>query len=127
MQCLSDESKKKQYDQWGTTAEDLGRGMGGTGGRTGQKTHGFTSQEFHFRSNIDPEELFRKIFGDAEFNANKFTEHEDYADSAYGFGSAQEVNRVQWAEIIFIRKKNSDFHLNKERSATHIYLQASSF
>lgn len=37
---------------------------------------------------MDPEELFRKIFGDAGFNTGGF---EDFSESRYGYGGAQEV------------------------------------
>ncbi|KAL0268762.1 UNVERIFIED_CONTAM: hypothetical protein PYX00_010580 [Menopon gallinae] len=108
-ECLSDETKKKQYDQWGTTSEDLGRGMGGAG--AGPRTHGFTAEEYTFRSSIDPEELFRKIFGDAGFSSHKFTEHEDFADSTFGFGSAQEVSmKISFTQAA--RGVNKDITLN---------------
>ena len=51
-QVLSDEVKRKQYDTYGTAGFDAGQAGGGQhywGGQT---------------SNIDPEELFRKIFGE---------------------------------------------------------------
>ena len=49
-EILSDEDKRSQYDTYGTAGEQFG-GMGG-GGQGG------------FSSSIDPEELFRTIFGD---------------------------------------------------------------
>lgn len=61
--------------------------MGRSGG--GPASHGPQgfSQNWQFRSTIDPEELFRKIFGDGGFKAG----FEDFSDSRYGFGGAQEV------------------------------------
>lgn len=88
-QCLSDTSKRKQYDQWGTTAEQMG-GMGGASTSGGQTGKGFSNHEWHFRSTMDPEELFRKIFGDAGMKGGGFGEFEDFGDT-YGFGAAQEV------------------------------------
>jgi hypothetical protein len=68
----------------------MGMGTGGMGGAEGQKF----SQGWQFRSSIDPEELFRKIFGDAGFRSGGFgTEFEDFAESSFGFGSAQEVSK----------------------------------
>jgi len=49
-EILGDEEKRQQYDQFGSTGGEQFGGMGGGGGG--------------FRSNIDPEELFRTIFGD---------------------------------------------------------------
>lgn len=39
---------------------------------------------------MDPEELFRNIFGD-NFNFRNFAESEDYESSQYGFAQAAEV------------------------------------
>lgn len=60
--------------------------MGNMGGR-GAGPQGF-SQQWSYQSTIDPEELFRKIFGEAGFGRNSF---EDFAESSFGFGEAQEV------------------------------------
>jgi len=49
-EILGDDEKRQQYDQFGSTGGDQFGGMGGTGGGG-------------FRGNIDPEELFRTIFG----------------------------------------------------------------
>lgn len=64
-------------------------GMGGPGGSTGRT--GFAGNEWHFRSTVDPEELFRKIFGDAGMKGGGFGDFDDFNDS-YGFGAAQEVS-----------------------------------
>ncbi|CAH1634899.1 unnamed protein product [Spodoptera littoralis] len=80
-EILSDENKRKQYDTFGTTADDMGMGGGPTG------ADGFTHQ-WQYKSTIDPEELFRKIFGDAGFKSEAFS---DFAESKFGFGAAQEV------------------------------------
>lgn len=63
---------------------------GGAGfGRPGYGPQGF-SQHWQYRSTIDPEELFRKIFGDFK-TGGMGGGFEDFAESKYGFGSAQEV------------------------------------
>ncbi|CAH0664128.1 unnamed protein product [Spodoptera exigua] len=80
-EILSDENKRKQYDTFGTTADDMGMGGGPSG------ADGFTHQ-WQYKSTIDPEELFRKIFGDAGFKSEAFS---DFAESKFGFGAAQEV------------------------------------
>lgn len=51
-QVLSDEGKRKQYDTYGSTGFDAGQASGGQQYWSGQT------------SNMDPEELFRKIFGE---------------------------------------------------------------
>jgi len=55
-EVLGDEDKRKQFDAYGAAGDHFG-GMGGPGG--------FHQQQggFDFKSNIDPEELFRTIFG----------------------------------------------------------------
>lgn len=75
-EVLSDDGKRHQYDQLGDTA-DTGFPGGGTWGDRG------------FHSSIDPEELFRKIFGDLGSRTG-FSDF-DFAESQFGFGGAQEV------------------------------------
>ncbi|XP_039954596.1 protein tumorous imaginal discs, mitochondrial isoform X1 [Bactrocera tryoni] len=82
-EVLSDDTKRREYDTYGQTSESMGR----SGGFGGQGPQGF-SQNWQFRSTIDPEELFRKIFGEANFRSNSF---DDFADSKFGFGAAQEI------------------------------------
>ncbi|XP_023216077.1 protein tumorous imaginal discs, mitochondrial-like [Centruroides sculpturatus] len=75
-EVLSDDARRKQYDQWGTST-DFGAG-GPNAGFQG------------FQSTIDPEELFRKIFGDFGLNMG----FQDFAESQFGFGSSKEVNTI---------------------------------
>ncbi|XP_068191955.1 dnaJ heat shock protein family (Hsp40) member A3a isoform X2 [Antennarius striatus] len=56
-EVLSDEGKRKQYDTYGSADFDAGQTGGGQQYWSGQTT------------NVDPEELFRKIFG--EFSAGR--------------------------------------------------------
>jgi len=45
-----------------------------------------------FHSSMNPEELFRKIFGDAGFSTSGgFGGFTDFAESAFGFAPAAEV------------------------------------
>lgn len=88
-QILSDEDKRKSYDQFGTTT-DFGSAAGGA-------STGFQG----FQSTMDPEELFRKIFGDAGFKSS-FSNF-DFAESQFGFGEAEEV-RVRVFEILMMMK-----------------------
>lgn len=77
VQVLGDENKRKQYDSWGS-AGDFGTGPGGFEG---------------FSSNIDPEELFRKIFGDLGFGdrggGGGF--HSTFGDFGFGENTSQQV------------------------------------
>lgn len=43
-----------------------------------------------YQSNVDAEELFRKIFNQSGFG-NSGTFEEDFADSKFGFGASEEV------------------------------------
>jgi DnaJ family protein A protein 3 len=56
-ECLSDDTKRKQYDAFGSGA------FSGGGGGGGGPADGFGGA-WNFRSSIDPEELFKTIFGD---------------------------------------------------------------
>ncbi|XP_066245601.1 protein tumorous imaginal discs, mitochondrial-like isoform X1 [Euwallacea similis] len=103
-EILGDDAKRKQYDTWGSAASHPG-GMGSTGKAHGPQ--GF-SQHWEYQSTIDPEELFRKIFGNAGFSKSPF---DDYAESSYGFGEAQEVVlRVTFSQAA--RGTNKDVTIN---------------
>jgi len=41
---------------------------------------------------MNPEELFRKIFGDAGFNTSAFGGFSDFAESTFGFAPAEEAS-----------------------------------
>lgn len=82
-EVLSDETKRREYDMYGQTSEQMGR-AGGGGPRAGPE--GF-SQSWQYQSTINPEELFRKIFGDQGFRS----QFDDFAESTFGFGGAQEI------------------------------------
>ena len=88
-QVLSDEGKRKDYDTWGATSDQMG---GGAGASQDFGRH----QNWNFTSSIDPEELFRKIFGQAGFQrGGQFGDYnEDFAESRFGFGAAQEVRNL---------------------------------
>lgn len=107
-EVLSDEQKRREYDTYGQTAENMNRqGGGGFGGGGPFGPEGF-SQNWQFRSTIDPEELFRKIFGEGNFRSNSF---DDFADSKFGFGQAQElVMDLSFAQAA--RGVNKDVNVN---------------
>lgn len=90
-EVLSDDQKRKEYDTWGATSEQMGMGQGHGGGGGGGGHAGDFTEGWQFRSSINPEELFRKIFGEGGFQSNIFNDFEDYQESKYGFGAAQEV------------------------------------
>ncbi|XP_011256217.1 protein tumorous imaginal discs, mitochondrial isoform X1 [Camponotus floridanus] len=83
-EVLSDDTKRKEFDMWGATSEQMGMGMGSQGTKS-------YNQHWQYRSTINAEELFRKIFGDAGFQSGAFNDFEDFAETSYGFGAAQEV------------------------------------
>ncbi|KAK8756701.1 hypothetical protein V5799_000596 [Amblyomma americanum] len=81
-EVLSDDSKRQQYDSWGSAS-----GFAGSGGAAGGPQGTWGPEGFH--STIDPEELFRKIFGDLGGRTG-FSDF-DFSESQFGFGGAQEV------------------------------------
>ncbi|KAL6422204.1 hypothetical protein ACFW04_010908 [Cataglyphis niger] len=83
-EVLSDDTKRKEFDTWGATSEQMGMGMGSQGSKN-------YNQHWQYRSSVNAEELFRKIFGDAGFQSGAFNDFEDFAETTYGFGAAQEV------------------------------------
>ncbi|XP_057375063.1 protein tumorous imaginal discs, mitochondrial-like isoform X2 [Daphnia carinata] len=85
-EVLSDDTKRKQFDTWGATSEQMGGGQGGPNAGPDFSRH----QNWNFQSSVDPEELFRKIFGQGGFQGGSFG-GEDFAESRFGFGAAQEM------------------------------------
>lgn len=82
-EILSDDTKRREYDTYGQTTEQMHRNGGGA--TPGHGHHQGFSQHWEYRSTIDPEELFRKIFGSANFKQD----FNDFSDSNFGFGAAQ--------------------------------------
>lgn len=93
---MSDDTKRKEYDAWGTTSEQMG--MGGNQHGMGQNPGGYANQSWQFRSTIDPEELFRKIFGEGGFTGN--FQSQDFAESSFGFGAAEEVRHNSFINAV---------------------------
>ncbi|XP_077559146.1 dnaJ homolog l(2)tid, mitochondrial-like isoform X1 [Haemaphysalis longicornis] len=83
-EVLSDDGKRQQYDNWGSASGFPG---GSSGGDAGGPQGRWGPEGFH--STIDPEELFRKIFGDLGGRTG-FSDF-DFSESQFGFGGAQEV------------------------------------
>lgn len=105
-EVLSDDQKRKEYDTYGQTSEQMGRAGGGAGPQA-HGPQGF-SQNWQFRSTVDPEELFRKIFGDNNFRQQGF---DDFSESQFGFGGAQElVMNLTFSQAA--RGVNKDVNLN---------------
>ncbi|GFQ93774.1 protein tumorous imaginal discs, mitochondrial [Trichonephila clavata] len=92
-EVLGDESKRQQYDQFGTAGGDF-PGRGSAGGFQG------------FSSSIDPDELFRNIF---QGFRTGFAES-DYADSQQGYGTHELSLNLTFAEAA--RGVNKDISLS---------------
>ncbi|BES98890.1 tumorous imaginal discs [Nesidiocoris tenuis] len=104
-EVLSDDSKRKQYDQWGTTSEQMNR-EGAGGGAGAGNMGGFNWQ---YRASVDPQELFRKIFGDA---AGGFSSgFDDFAESRFGHGAAEEIlMKLTFSQAV--RGVNKEIYVN---------------
>ncbi|XP_056136635.1 dnaJ heat shock protein family (Hsp40) member A3b [Lampris incognitus] len=94
-EVLSDEVKRKQYDTYGTAGFDPSRG-GGPGRQQYYKAGG---------ANIDPEELFRKIFGEftgqggfTDFNS-MFDQRPEYVMELTFTQAAKGVNKEMMVNI----------------------------
>lgn len=64
-EILSDDTKRKEFDTFGTTTEQMNREGGGGAGPSGQ---GF-SQHWQYQSTVNPEELFKYVI---EFLLTRF-------------------------------------------------------
>lgn len=86
-ECLSDETRRKEYDTFGASSAQGGGGFDAannpfSGGRTG-------FQGFH--STIDPEELFKKVFGDLGFDMFKDRSDFSFQENDLGYQASQEI------------------------------------
>ncbi|XP_076446224.1 dnaJ homolog l(2)tid, mitochondrial-like isoform X2 [Babylonia areolata] len=86
-EVLGDDSKRRDYDTFGMSGP--GAGMGGAGGFQGARGFGQQGGFENFHGTIDPEELFRKIFGDAGLGG--FGNFTDFEESKFGFAPASEM------------------------------------
>ena len=99
-ECLSDDNKRKQYDTFGSA----GAGMGGGDPFSG--AGGFSSNQWDFRSSIDPEELFRTIFGDQSRRTSQFGEN------PFDFGQPQEYKmKISFLEAAKGVEKEMTFNI----------------
>jgi len=89
---LGDEQKRQQYDTFGTAGQNMGGGAGGfnpfQGGGNPFQSAG---NPFGGGQSIDPEELFRSIFGDFNKSARSGGE-EDSDGGIFGQGPSKQLN-----------------------------------
>ncbi len=104
-EVLSDETKRKTYDTYGMGGDPFSASQGSYPGARSRGTDpgpgAFRGYEY-YQSQVDPEELFRKIFGDA-FNRGGFSNHEwsnEAAESQFGQqGISQVTNSYSFCFI----------------------------
>ncbi|XP_014249524.2 protein tumorous imaginal discs, mitochondrial-like [Cimex lectularius] len=100
-EVLSDDEKRQQYDQWGSSAEQMWSGSG-RGSNMGNE--GFRWQ---YSSSIDPHELFKKIFGGSGIPNN----FDDFAESRFGHSAAEEIiMKLSFSQAV--RGVNKDVYVN---------------
>jgi DnaJ family protein A protein 3 len=81
-EVLSDETKRREYDSYGSSGPNPFASSSSGFRSTGSQ--GFSG----FQSQVDPEELFRKIFGSEAWGKNPFVDFDFNTDSAFGSNSA---------------------------------------
>nr|CAH8848934.1 unnamed protein product [Trichobilharzia regenti] len=78
-EVLGDENKRSQYDRFGSSSTQNNFGGG-------------QSQGFEFHSNINPEELFRRIFRDSDFAFKEWSSSDrGFAESIFGSEATKEI------------------------------------
>lgn len=95
-EVLSDETKRKNYDTYGMSGSQFGAGgdpFAGASARAGNAGPGGFQGYEYYQSQVDPEELFRKIFGDA-FSRGGFGNHEWASDGQDGQFGRQGITQV---------------------------------
>ncbi|RUS82219.1 hypothetical protein EGW08_010033 [Elysia chlorotica] len=85
-EVLSDKTRKQEYDTFGMAGAHSQARQGGF-----RNQQGFSGFE-NFQSQMDPEELFRRIFGSGGLGGFGFSNQgQDYEESMHGFAPASEV------------------------------------
>lgn len=87
-EILSDEVKRREYDTFGQTTSATGQAQGQAGASGGYTSSPGYTHQWQYSSSINPEDLFRKIFGDMNFEQ----EYKDYEENKYGFGPSKDVS-----------------------------------
>jgi DnaJ family protein A protein 3 len=93
---LSDESKRKTYDTYGMGGEPFSSSQEsypGARSRPNDPGQGDFRGYEYYQSQVDPEELFRKIFGDA-FSRGGFSNHEWSNDAEQNGFNNQKITQV---------------------------------
>ena len=82
---MGDEGKRKQYDTYGVAGDEAPGGSARSGSTSG----------FQYQSQVDPEELFRTIFGDAFRRGQGFESMFDNNN----FGSDSQQQQYEPAQV----------------------------
>lgn len=91
-EVLGDEKKRKQYDTFGVAGEEAA-------GPAGAQAGGFQRGGFHYQSQVDPEELFRTIFGDAFRQGRDFESmFDNYGSESSQYEISQKVLELTFEE-----------------------------
>lgn len=107
-EVLGDQEKRSQFDTFGATSSSSSSPGGGAGG------FGFASgprrrTQWTYQSNVDPEDLFRQIFG--EFKSRGGGQQARQSD--FGFGTIFE----DFAKFGFGRAQETEVHLSFNEAA----------
>ena len=93
-EVLGDDKKRQEYDTFGRAAEN---GAGDAGGPFGGGARAPGGGGFHYQSQMDPEELFRTIFGDA-FRQGQTRDFESIYENM-GSGANAESNAYEVTQV----------------------------
>jgi DnaJ homolog subfamily A member 3 len=116
-EVLGDENKRKQYDTFGSAGVN-----GNSGGSPNSGGFGNSGGGFHYESQVDPEELFRTIFGDA-FRSGGGSRSgagnsQDFESMFGGFGREEQNQREIFQKLIDLTFEEACRGVNKELSLT---------
>lgn len=102
-EVIGDETKRREYDTYGTASSYMGQEA------AGRSAGGFRNAGFQYQNNVDPEELFRKIFGD--FRSAFQQGDRDFAESDFGFKASEEIT-IKLSFKMAARGLDKDISLN---------------
>lgn len=90
-EVLTDDTKRQEYDTFEATMNQMDAAAKSSGGTSAGPMPQYTYEaRWKQQSNVNPEDLFHKVFGDMNFEQK----YSDFADNRFGRGRTTEVGLV---------------------------------
>ena len=113
-EVLGDEEKRRNYDGFGSSSSSGSPGGQDFGGgfRSGRTRGGGQWSQWSYQSNVNPEDLFREIFGEFKNFGQQTGRRQDF-----GFGTIFEVGDVEnlcflLMQLFYVKQRSNRFSVS---------------